>query len=102
MTKLLFSPLFSQPTTVTTAIVSNDSEKRLMSSQSTRSVATPSKLQPELSSLPEGETIPSGTTPRRLPPLEASLGAESESSDGVSIPSRLPAIPEPDHTYENM
>nr|KAG5706334.1 hypothetical protein BaRGS_026116 [Batillaria attramentaria] len=47
------------PTTVTTAIVSNDSEKRLMSSQSTRSVATPSKLQPELSSLPEddNETI---------------------------------------------
>lgn len=79
----------------TTAVVSNDMEKRLMSSQSQRSVATPSKLNPELASHPEGEAASVNATPRRLPPLEPSQGAESESSDGVSLPSRLPPIPEP-------
>ena len=86
------SPSLALQTMVTTAVVTNDSVKRLQSSQSTRSIVTPSKLQPEMS---EGESAAPDsaaadsltssaaqdhTTPRRLPPLETIRTGEAQRS----------------------
>jgi hypothetical protein len=74
---------------MTTAVVSNENQKRLQSSQSSRSVATPSKLQTDLNST--GETLGdksiaeespmelsnANPTPRRLPPLETKTMGET-------------------------
>ena len=90
---LSLSLCFPLQTMLTTAVVTNDSLKRLQSSQSQRSVATPSNLQPEMA---EGESAAHDSaaaasigssaiaqdhaTPRRLPPLETARTGEVQRS----------------------